>query len=75
MSGLASAFAVGERVRIRVGKYAGLRGFVIDSSADSEILPAPALGFFWVRIVLHTFLVPVHVHADDIEAELETISE
>ena len=61
--------AFGERVRIRVGKYAGLSGFVMDSSADSEILPPPSPGFYWVRAMIHGFMVPVHIHRDDIAAE------
>jgi hypothetical protein len=62
-------FSFGQRVRIRAGKYTGCSGTVIDSDLDSEILPPPAPGFYWVRIDIHTFMIPVHVHGDDIEPE------
>jgi hypothetical protein len=64
-----AGIAVGTRVRILTGKYAGICGIVIDPALGADMLPAPRQGYYWVRIHLHSHSVPVHVHEDDVHAE------
>jgi hypothetical protein len=60
-------FSFGERVRVLTGKYAGMIGTVIDPSGDSEILPEPRAGYYWIRLIIQNFAIPAHVHGDDIQ--------
>jgi hypothetical protein len=62
-------FSDGERVRILTGKYTGLSGSVLDPAVDSELLPPPRPGYYWIKVVLHNFFIPVHVHESDIQRE------
>jgi hypothetical protein len=62
-------FSCGDRVRVLTGKYFGFIGSVIDPVSDSEMLPHPRAGHHWIRIILQSFSIPVHVHQDDIQRE------
>jgi hypothetical protein len=62
-------FSFGDKVKILSGRYAGLSGTVIDPALDSDALPTPRPGYYWVRIGLNNRSIPVHASEDDIRAE------
>ena len=63
-----NAFSFGDWVTVLAGNYVGFQGTVIDPALDSDVLPPPRPGYYWIRIILHNQLVPVHVAQDDIAA-------
>ncbi len=57
----------GDRVRVLAGKYAGMIGTVIDPACAGEMLPKPREAYFWVSVILGKFVVPAHLHQDDVQ--------
>ncbi len=65
--GALMSFSFGDFVKLRGGKYANKIGTIIDHHLDSDALPSPRPGYFWIRIAFDGQTVPVHVHQDEIE--------
>jgi hypothetical protein len=65
MSG--NGFASGDRIKVLTGKYVGMLGTVIDPAQESDILPQPRPGYYWARVIIQNFPIPVHVHQDEIQ--------
>jgi hypothetical protein len=61
------SFSVGDRVTIVAGKYRGLAGLIVDPTGDSDGLPAPFPGHYWIRVLIQGISVPLHVHEGSIE--------
>jgi hypothetical protein len=61
-------FTFGQPVKVVSGKYAGMTGILVDSATDSDDLPAPLPGHHWIRVIMQSISIPLHVRHDEIDA-------
>jgi hypothetical protein len=62
------SFSFGDQVRVVSGRYAGMTGVVVDPGMDSDALPPPLPGYYWIRVAVQNLLIPLHVRGDEISA-------